>query len=58
MRVKSGLWVAAFVRRCYGEGAPAVVMRRGRNAANLTLATASDDDVVRSITGAAASLSA
>jgi hypothetical protein len=29
MRVKSGLWVAAFVRRCYREGAPAVVMRRG-----------------------------
>lgn len=29
MRVKSGLWVAAFVRRCYLEGAPAVVMRRG-----------------------------
>lgn len=36
----------------------AVVLRRGRNAANLTLATASDDDVVRSITGAAATLSA
>jgi hypothetical protein len=29
MRVTSGLWVAAFVRRCYGEGAPAVIMRRG-----------------------------
>jgi len=29
MRVKSGLWVAAFIRRCYREGAPAVVMRRG-----------------------------
>jgi hypothetical protein len=29
MRVKSGLWVSAFVRRCYREGAPAVVMRRG-----------------------------
>lgn len=29
MRVKSGLWVAAFVRRCHLEGAPAVVMRRG-----------------------------
>jgi hypothetical protein len=29
MRVTSGLWVAAFVRRCYGEGAPAVVMRKG-----------------------------
>ncbi len=29
MRVKSGLWVAAFIRRCYREGSPAVVMRRG-----------------------------
>jgi hypothetical protein len=29
MRVTSGLWVAAFIRRCYGEGAPAVVMRKG-----------------------------
>lgn len=29
MRVTSGLWVAAFIRRCYREGAPAVVMRRG-----------------------------
>ncbi len=29
MRVTSALWVAAYVRRCYGEGAPAVVMRKG-----------------------------
>lgn len=29
MRVTSGLWVAAFIRRCHGEDAPAVVMRRG-----------------------------
>ncbi len=29
MRVTSGLWVAAFIRRCYGEDAPAVVMRKG-----------------------------
>jgi hypothetical protein len=33
MRVKSGLWVAAFIRRCYREGAPAVVMRRGADEA-------------------------
>ena len=36
----------------------AVVLRRGRNAADLTLDTASDDDVVRSITGAASVVSA
>jgi hypothetical protein len=29
MRVKSGIWVAAYVRRCYIEGAAAVVRRRG-----------------------------
>lgn len=29
MRVTSSLWVAAYVRRCYGEGAPATVARRG-----------------------------
>ena len=29
MRLKSGIWVAAFIRRCQVEGAPAVVMRRG-----------------------------
>jgi hypothetical protein len=29
MRVTSGLWVAAYVRRCNAEGAFAVVARRG-----------------------------
>ncbi|MEJ0012327.1 MAG: DUF1491 family protein [Bauldia sp.] len=29
MRVTSSLWVGAFVRRCYGEGLTAVVVRRG-----------------------------
>lgn len=29
MRLKSAIWVAAYVRRCYVEGAPAVVRRRG-----------------------------
>ena len=29
MRVKSGIWVAAYVRRCHIEGAFAVVRRRG-----------------------------
>jgi hypothetical protein len=29
MRLKSGIWVAAYVRRSYVEGVPAVVRRRG-----------------------------
>jgi len=29
MRLKSAIWVAAYVRRCYVEGASAVVRRRG-----------------------------
>lgn len=37
MRVTSGLWVAALVRRCYGEGAPAVLLRRGAEEAGAIL---------------------
>ena len=29
MRLKSAIWVAAYIRRCNGEGAFAVVRRRG-----------------------------
>ena len=29
MRLKSGIWVAAYVRRCHVEGAYAAVVRRG-----------------------------
>src|SRR4051812_33293016 len=29
MRLKSAIWVAAYVRRCHGEGAFAVLRRRG-----------------------------
>src|SRR5262249_13821493 len=29
MRLKSAIWVAAYMRRCYGEGAFAAVRRRG-----------------------------
>ena len=29
MRLKSAIWVAAYIRRCNLEGAPAVVRRRG-----------------------------
>ena len=33
MRLKSGIWVAAYIRRCNGEGASAVVRRRGADEA-------------------------
>jgi hypothetical protein len=33
MRVKSGIWVAAYVRRCHIEGAFAAVRRRGADEA-------------------------
>jgi hypothetical protein len=33
MRVKSGIWVAAYIRRCQGEGAQAVLRRRGADEA-------------------------
>jgi len=29
MRLKSAIWIAAYVRRCHGEGAFAAVRRRG-----------------------------
>jgi hypothetical protein len=29
MRLKSEIWVKAYLRRCAGEGVPAVVVRRG-----------------------------
>ncbi len=29
MRLKSEIWVKAYIRRCGGEGVPAVVVRRG-----------------------------
>jgi hypothetical protein len=29
MRLKSGIWVAAYVRRCYAEGVFAAIRRRG-----------------------------
>src|SRR5512145_403535 len=33
MRLKSAIWVAAYVRRCHGEGAFAAVRRRGADEA-------------------------
>ncbi|GBF27422.1 hypothetical protein MnTg02_02475 [bacterium MnTg02] len=29
MRLKSEIWVKAYIRRCYGEGVPAMVVRKG-----------------------------
>jgi hypothetical protein len=33
MRLKSGIWVAAYIRRCQTEGAQAVLRRRGADEA-------------------------
>jgi hypothetical protein len=33
MRLKSGIWVAAYLRRCQAEGAAAVLRRRGADEA-------------------------
>ena len=33
MRLKSGIWVSAYVRRCYVEGVFAVIRRRGADEA-------------------------
>ena len=38
-RLKSGLWVAAYVRRCHGSGAPAFVTRKGDEDAGAILIT-------------------
>lgn len=37
MRVTSGLWVGAYVRRCFAEGAMAAVVRHGANEAGAIL---------------------
>jgi len=37
MRLKSEIWVKAYVRRCNGEGAPAVVAHRGDAEAGIIL---------------------
>ena len=37
MRVTSGLWVGAYVRRCFNEGAFAAVARRGADEAGAIL---------------------
>lgn len=37
MRVTSGLWVGAFIRRCFAEGAMAAVLRHGADEAGAIL---------------------
>lgn len=39
MRVTSAFWVAAYVRRCHGQGAFAVVVRRGAEEAGAITVT-------------------
>jgi hypothetical protein len=39
MRVTSSFWVAAYIRRCHGEGAFAVVVRRGAEEAGAITVT-------------------
>ena len=33
MRIKSEIWVRAYLRRCQSEGVPVVIVRRGDEAA-------------------------
>jgi len=37
MRLKSAIWVSAYIRRCFGEGAFAAVRRRGAEEAGAIL---------------------
>ena len=39
MRLKSGIWVGAFLRRCAAENVPAIVARRGQDEAGAIFVT-------------------
>ena len=53
MRLKSGIWVAAYVRRCFVEGAFAAVRRRGAEEAGAVYIKVSQLDGTATLYGPA-----
>jgi hypothetical protein len=53
MRLKSGIWVAAYIRRCQIEGAQAVLRRRGADEAGAVFIKVSKLDGTAEIFGPA-----
>jgi hypothetical protein len=53
MRLKSGIWVAAYMRRCHIEGASAVLRRRGADEAGAVFIKVSRLDGTAEIFGPA-----
>src|SRR4051794_16192079 len=53
MRLKSGIWVAAYIRRCQVEGAQAVLRRRGADEAGAVFIKVSKLDGTAEVFGPA-----
>lgn len=53
MRLKSGIWVAAYIRRCQVEGAQAVLRRRGAEEAGAVFVKVSKLDGTAEVYGPA-----
>lgn len=53
MRVKSAVWVGAYLRRCSAEGIPAAVVRRGANEAGAVFVKVNRLDGTASVLGPA-----
>src|ERR1700693_1409853 len=53
MRLKSGIWVAAYIRRCQVEGAQAVLRRRGAEEAGAVFIKVSKLDGTADVYGPA-----
>ena len=53
MRLKSGIWISAYIRRCQVEGAQAVLRRRGAEEAGAILIKVSRLDGTASLYGPA-----
>jgi hypothetical protein len=53
MRLKSGIWVAAYIRRCQTEGAQAVLRRRGSEEAGAVFIKVSKLDGTAEVFGPA-----